>query len=581
MTHTGSLRTGLAGLLLGLALAQGVHAADAQRVVQLAAATDAEAWAQKQGIEDFERRPLASGGTLLRFVMDDERWHAASATLCTDAGVLACGDDFCQSYFDAAPDGSRAESTPASALFLVPRPPDLGAFLEPEPEGNLPLRCPAGPDAGPTAVPANADGSPHLAARDADEFDRGCWEVIRVQACQVRTRPLSDLQPEYEPKRLLALLSAGAGGVDPALLQTVSGAAGVQLIDASPLPSIDRVLARFLVPAGTQTAAALLLLQAQPGVESAQFDYRYRVAAAHSDPYAWMNYGATLTGADRLQEVSSGEGVTVALIDTGVDVTHPELAARIAEAVDVTDFGMTPDRHGTAVAGLIAGEADNGVGAYGMAPRARVLAIKACQPESRTAVASRCWSSTLAKGLDLALARNARIINMSLGGPQDQVLQKVVAAALAKSALIVAAAGNGGADAAPPFPAATPGVLAVTAVDARVRLYGEDTLGSFVSLGAPGVNVPVPVPQETYPGQLSGSSMAAAHASGIAALLLSKAPMATGEQLRSALESSARPYASGSPTPGAGRGTIDACAAARALIGEACASPSGPAEAKP
>src|SRR4029079_15597682 len=128
-----------------------------------------------------------------------------------------------------------------------------------------------------------------------------------------------------------------------------------------------------------------------------------------------------------------------------------------------------------ATAGLIAAEADNSLGAYGMAPAARVLAIKACQPESKTSAAARCWSSSLAKALDLAIRRDARIINMSLAGPDDPIVRKVVDAALAGQRLVIAAAGNGGPEAAPSFPAAHPGVLAVTGIASPSSLCREST----------------------------------------------------------------------------------------------------------
>jgi subtilisin family serine protease len=388
--------------------------------------------------------------------------------------------------------------------------------------------------------------------------------------------------PEYEPKRLLALVAPAPNqpnGNDGALNTAIAGLAGLQVLESIQLPSIGSTLVRFQIADGAvDTGVALALLQAQAGVQSAQYEFRYEVSTTRNDPYAWMNYGARLTGADRLFDVAKGEGVTVAVIDTGVDLEHPELASRMVGQVDVSGFGPSADRHGTAVAGLIAAEADNSLGAYGMAPGAKVLAIKACQPESKTSAGARCWSSTLAKALDLAIARDARIINMSLTGPDDPIVRKVIDAALAGQRLVVAAAVNGGPEAAPPFPAAHPGVLAVTAIDSRQRLYRSATHGDFIDVAAPGVDVPVPVPHETYPGQLSGTSMAAAHASGIAALLLGSHPSATSEALRAALESGAVALP---VTADSGRGRIDACAATKVLDQgtEACAAPTNVAAA--
>jgi hypothetical protein len=560
-----------------------------ERTVELAADTDADQWTARNGIEDFEKLPVADGGVILRFNMEESLWRPRSTALCTDRGVVACSTDFCQSDFAPANESASPRVT------LQRRAPDLSMlFGEAAPTPGDPTKVPgaqscsvnsANPLANATSPGAAAGTSAagpaaqDLATREdgtavlpdaPDALDRGCWEVVRTNACEMRVRPLSDLLSEYEPKRLLALVALAANqpnGIDTAAITAIAALAGAQVLETTPLPSIGSVLVRLQVADGTvETAIALALLQAAPGVQSAQYEFRYQVSASHNDPYAWMNYGARLTGADQLFEVARGEGATVAVIDTGVDTAHPELAARVIEQVDVSGFGTSADRHGTAIAGLIAGEADNSLGAYGMAPAARVLAIKACQPESKTSAAARCWSSSLAKALDLAIRRDARIINMSLAGPDDPIVRKVVDAALAGQRLVIAAAGNGGPEAAPSFPAAHPGVVAVTAIDSRSRLYNAATRGDYIDLAAPGVEVPVPVPNETYPGQLSGTSMAAAHASGVAALLLGKNPAAKADELRAALEAGAKPVP---VAAGTGRGRIDACAAAKALAHDA------------
>jgi hypothetical protein len=582
------IRGTLCAALAACALASGAFAQE--RSVELAANADADQWAARNGIEDFSRQPVAGGGTILRFTMDESVWRPRNAALCTDTGVVSCGTDFCQSDFAPAAQGAAPART-----FLRRRAPDLARLFPEEAGGAAPVDPGTVPglsncsnDDSAATVPGGElmkkeDGS--FALPDGDAFDRGCWEVVTAQACDMRVRPVSDLQPEYEPKRLLALVAPAPNqpnGIDAVLIAAIAGTVGLQVLESTPLPSIGSTLVRFQIAApAVETGIALALLQAQPGVQSAQYEFRYQVSAGRNDPYAWMNYGARLTGADQLFDVARGEGATVAVIDTGVDVAHPELAARVIEGVDVSGFGNSPDRHGTAIAGLIAAEADNSLGAYGMAPGAKLLAIKACQPESKSATRARCWSSSLAKALDLAIARDARIINMSLAGPDDSIVRKVVDAALAGERLVIAAAGNGGPESAPPFPAAHPGVLAVTAIDSRQRLYAAATRGDFIDLAAPGVEVPVPVPNDTYPGQLSGTSMAAAHASGIAALLLGKNPAAKSAQLRDALESSAKaiPVAADS-----GRGRIDACAAATVLAegtevcGSVTSTPPAPAQ---
>jgi subtilisin family serine protease len=282
--------------------------------------------------------------------------------------------------------------------------------------------------------------------------------------------------------------------------------------------------------------------------------------STNTDPFAWMNYGAEQIGAARLPAATNGAGITVAVIDTGVDAQHAELTGKV-EQIDVSGFGTSADRHGTAIAGIIAAEPNNGVGAFGIAPGVKILSIKACEPGSRKGLEARCWSSTIAKALDRALRADAPIINMSLGGPPDPLVQRLIDKAAEQGRLVIAAAGNDGANANPPFPAAHPAVMAVTAVDARDKLYTRAVQGPFVDIAAPGVEVPVPVPGESYPAQLTGTSMATAYAAGAAALLLSMDPARGAADVRSSLESGTVDLGPEARDESYGRGRIDLCGA--------------------
>ena len=574
------------------AIAAGVNAQTATmtlasaeyRAVALATDVDPGTWAQRAGVDPVELIRLPEGGTVLRFAMDEGVWRARRGALCTEAGVVTCDTDYCQAYFqqEAVPiteiNGSMRlpETRMASqtSVALVPRAPDLASLFATSPavtelDDALPgtQACPAPTGESWRFLDVGDDGEFTMPLPEQGGIDRGCWELIAVSQCDARHRPLSDVLPEFELFRVLAVvdLAQVPTGADQALLTALAAATGLRAIDTMTLASINKVMVRFEL-VGPQTAeAAVLALGAQPGVEYAQHEYRHRTMATFDDPFAWMNYTVPESGAEGMHSTVLGEGVEIAVIDTGVDAFHPELVNRVAANLDVTGFGASADRHGTAVAGIIGAEANNAIGAYGIAPGASLFAIKACQPEQDNAIQGRCWSSTLAAALDAVLERDSRIINLSLSGPEDRLVQEMIEAALERSRFVVAAAGNGGPDASPSFPASLPGVMAVTAFDSRARLYSQATRGEFVDIAAPGVEVPVPVPDLTYPGQLSGTSMATASVAGVAALLLSQQPELDSAAMRDALEASAVPSADDADRPFFGRGRVDACGAARAL----------------
>jgi subtilisin family serine protease len=257
----------------------------------------------------------------------------------------------------------------------------------------------------------------------------------------------------------------------------------------------------------------------------------------------------------------TGRGTRLAVIDTGVDLEQPDLRGRVAAHADFTGTGFAADLHGTAIAGIIAAAADNAAGAYGVAPDVELHVYKACQPVDAGKLAAQCWSSTIAQALDAALAADTDILNLSLSGPPDPLVARLVALAQTQGRLVVAAAGNGGPMAKPAFPAALPGVIAVTATDAHDRLYTRANEGAYVAVAAPGVDIVAPAPGDAYP-VLSGTSMAAAHVSAAFALLLESAPAADAATARLALEGTARDLGAPGHDERFGAGRIDLCKAA-------------------
>ncbi len=266
----------------------------------------------------------------------------------------------------------------------------------------------------------------------------------------------------------------------------------------------------------------------------------------------------------RLRGHASGRGVTVALVDTGLDADHARIKSRILEAVDVTGKTFTPDLHGTLLAGIIAAEASDDSGSGGIAPGAQLLAVKACHPDAPRAMEAQCWSLALAKGMDLAIQKGARVINLAIAGPKDRLLPRLVDVAVSRGSFVVAAAGNDGPAGLPAFPAALDNVAAATAVDAHERLYPRATRGSFVDLSAPGVEILSTAPGGKYLVS-SGTSLAAAHVAGAAALLLELWPRLTPFELQSLLEETAKDLGLPGKDPLFGSGLVDVCRAAAKL----------------
>jgi len=265
-----------------------------------------------------------------------------------------------------------------------------------------------------------------------------------------------------------------------------------------------------------------------------------------------------MTGSDRLQQRYRGDLVQVAVIDTGIDSTHPELLNTVIHQQDYTGHGYTADAHGTAVAAIIAAARNNGVGASGVAPEVKILSFKACHPRQSNGLAAQCWSSSIIEALDDALSRDIPLINMSLGGPPSPLLQRMLEVAAQRGKLVLAAAGNGGPNARPVYPAALPESLAVTAVGTDRRLYRQANRGDYIDVAAPGVDIITAGPGQGQP-VVSGTSMATAHATGVAALLLQADPKLAPMILREVLESSSDDLGDSGQDPLFGRGLLNAC----------------------
>jgi hypothetical protein len=248
--------------------------------------------------------------------------------------------------------------------------------------------------------------------------------------------------------------------------------------------------------------------------------------------------------------LSNGNTVVVAVIDSAIDTAHPDLAGTVTASFDALGKLEAPHRHGTAIAGAIAAHAR----LMGAAPAAKILAIHAFSAEAASAKAT---TMAILKGLEYAVRQRARIINMSFAGPLDAKLSRALASAKGKGAVLVAASGNLGPDAPPQYPAADPNVIAVSATDADDKLFSAANIGPHIAVAAPGVDILLPSPGNEYR-VISGTSFAAAYVSGVAALMLQRAPGLSPDRVREILQKTAKDIGPPGKDPEFGAGLIDA-----------------------
>ena len=307
----------------------------------------------------------------------------------------------------------------------------------------------------------------------------------------------------------------GAGYADAARAQAqqragarLAAAHGMTLVTLWAMPALGLDCAVFALPPQASLDASIAALQAHAEVAWAQPMNEFR-AQGHLDPLYALQPTASQWHLDDLHAVATGRHVRVAIIDSGVDEQHPDLAqAVLAHANFVDGQAWVAELHGTAVAGLVAARADNGIGIVGVAPDASLVALRACWEVS--ASRTLCNSLTLAKALSFAIEQRAEVINMSLSGPADLLLGRLIDVALAQRQQVVAAV-----DASAPgggFPAMHPGVIAVTdgAADAPPGAGG--------AWSAPARDLPTTVPGGGWR-MVSGTSFAAGEVSGLLAVM--------------------------------------------------------------
>ncbi len=366
--------------------------------------------------------------------------------------------------------------------------------------------------------------------------------------------------PEVKEREVLVTLSPGSDANTVYELSQDLGLDG-QTLYASSLLGVRVV--RFRIPDTRSIADVVQQLATDVRVELAQPNFVFTASQGAAKPLPVPQYAAQKLHLDEAHKLASGKRVKIAVIDTAIDTTHPAFAGAVTETFDALgETKPVAELHGTAIAGIVGARA----GLTGVAPGASVLGVRAFASDAKgTDAKGPAQSHTMAllKGLDWAVLQGARVVNMSFSGPNDPLLGQAIEAAVTRGVVVVAAAGNGGPTAKPAYPAAFPKVIAVTATDTSDATYKDANRGSYIAFAAPGVDIIAAAPKGAYDIS-SGTSLAAAHVSGIVALMLEKNPKLTPDDIRWALTQSARKVG-GSAATELGAGIVDAAGALSAV----------------
>jgi type VII secretion-associated serine protease mycosin len=336
----------------------------------------------------------------------------------------------------------------------------------------------------------------------------------------------------------------------------------------------DRTAAERLVRDGQQAPRAVAVELDAPVHADA--------VPAGDDPYRSSQWDLTKIQTPTAWQTSTGAGVTVAVIDSGVDASHPDLAGQVLPGIDLvagtSGVSTDPNGHGTHVSGTIAAATGNGVGIAGIAPDARILPVRVLGANGSGTM------SAVASGITWAADNGAQVINMSLGSrSQVSAVTNAIAYARSKGVVVVASAGNSRTSGSPTnYPAAEPGVIAVASTDSADQYSTFSNQGAYVDVAAPGTSIlsTLPASLGSY-NYYSGTSMASPHVAAVAALLKAYATGLGPDEVQQALEKSAVDLGAPGKDVDFGSGRIDAAAALAAVAPVSSAPTTAPTSQAP
>ncbi len=329
------------------------------------------------------------------------------------------------------------------------------------------------------------------------------------------------------------------------------------------------------LPAGMSEEDAVARLRRNPAFKSVELDRKFKSTLAVNDPYIGSEWHLNKIGATSAWDTTQGAGVTIAILDSGVDATHPDLAPNLVPGYNAYSNNLdTADvcGHGTAVAGSAAARSNNGAGVASVAGQAKIMPIRIAYLDAAT---NSCYAyaSTIAAGITWAADHGARIANVSYGPlAGNATIQNAAQYMKSKGGLVFISAGNNGID-ENLVPSTT--LIAVSATDSTDNKASWSSYGNFVSLAAPGANIWTTSRGGIYQGW-NGTSFASPVAAGVAALMMAAAPSLDGAQIEQALFASSVDLGAPGRDPQFGYGRVDANAGVKAALAKVGAIDSQP-----
>jgi thermitase len=352
--------------------------------------------------------------------------------------------------------------------------------------------------------------------------------AMLVVPATIFASPVQPVSSKYAPGELIVKFKSGTSS---AAIQSLHAKMGAKVSKTS---KAGFQVVKF---SGTSVEAMLQKYKKLPNVEYAEPNYYYHAFWTPNDPaFATQQWGPQKIQAPAAWDVTRGSSsVRVAVVDTGVQANHPDLAGKVVNGWDFVENDGTPqdaNGHGTHVAGIAAAVTNNGVGIAGVAPNVQILAVRVLDANGSGTL------DAVAAGIQYAADNGAKVINLSLGGSVGSTtLQNAVNYAWNKGVVVVAAAGNSGSS-APSYPAYYTNAIAVASTTSSDTKSSFSNWGSWVDVAAPGSSIYSTYAGSTY-ATLSGTSMATPHVAGLAGLLASQGR--TASQIRAAIQNTADP----------------------------------------